>query len=52
MNTFKNCKWCGDRAGGCLYCIDKLDNCPEDKVRSLHAMIQAGEIHVVAAVSG
>jgi hypothetical protein len=43
-----SCKWCGDRPGGCLYCVEQLENLPEDKLRALHQMIEDGEIHVVA----
>jgi len=43
-----HCQWCGDRPGGCLYCIEQLENLPEDKLFAIREMIDAGELHVVA----
>lgn len=43
-----NCKWCGDRPGGCLYCIDDLAENDEEKLLAIQQAINRGEIHVMA----
>lgn len=49
MNGIQRCKWCGDRPGGCLYCIDRRDDLmPEEKLQALNTMILEGEVHVIA----
>ena len=43
-----NCKWCGDKPGGCLYCIDELADCDQEKLLLIDEAIRSGEVHVLA----
>lgn len=43
-----NCQWCGDKPGGCLYCIDELADSDAEKLQLIDQAIQSGEIHVLA----
>jgi hypothetical protein len=43
-----NCKWCGDRPGGCLYCVDENADNDSEKYLLVQQMIQRGEVHVLA----
>ena len=42
----KNCRWCQDRPGGCLYCVGEEPNGPE-KRDALYELIQSGDVHVI-----
>ena len=43
-----NCKWCGERPGGCLYCVDENADNDEEKYLLIKQMIDRGEVHVLA----
>lgn len=46
----KNCRWCQDRPGGCLYCVGEEPNGPE-KRDALFALIQSGDVHVIEVIT-
>jgi hypothetical protein len=43
-----NCRWCGDKPGGCLYCIGELADSDAEKLQLIDQAIQSGEVHVLA----
>lgn len=32
---FANCKWCGDRPGGCLYCADEIEKQEKERTEQI-----------------
>jgi hypothetical protein len=43
----KNCRWCGDRPGGCLYCVGELPANDPEKRDALFELIQRGDVAVI-----
>jgi hypothetical protein len=49
MSRFSvNCKWCGDKPGGCLYCIEELSDSDEEKLHLINNAIEEGTVFVLA----